>query len=275
MNFMPAIATIPAQRAVGRLDLAFAVVGGATRVQRFYQEGCSKARMPRAAGCEVVTINISGGVAGGDCLGLDLAVGPGARVSLASQAAERVYRALGPPSVISTRLQVGAGARLDYLPQETILFDRFGLERRLEVDLAANATFLGVESLVFGRRLMGETVRGGYLRDRITVTRGGKTVLRDMTRLEGDIAARLTRPAVANGAAAMACIVFAAPDAAARLAGLREVLARGGLTAGASAFDGIMVARILAPDGASLRHCMVPALNWLRDGDMPKVWGEG
>jgi urease accessory protein len=222
-----------------------------------------------------VTINISGGVAGGDCLGLDLAVGPGARVSLASQAAERVYRALGPPSVISTRLQVGAGARLDYLPQETILFDRFGLERRLEVDLAANATFLGVESLVFGRRLMGETVRGGYLRDRITVTRGGKTVLRDMTRLEGDIAARLTRPAVANGAAAMACIVFAAPDAAARLAGLREVLARGGLTAGASAFDGIMVARILAPDGASLRHCMVPALNWLRDGDMPKVWGEG
>jgi urease accessory protein len=231
--------------------------------------------MPRAAECEVVTINISGGVAGGDCLGLDLAVGPGARVSLASQAAERVYRALGPPSVISTRLQVGAGARLDYLPQETILFDRFGLERRLEVDLAANATFLGVESLVFGRRLMGETVRGGYLRDRITVTRGGKTVLRDMTRLEGDIAARLTRPAVANGAAAMACIVFAAPDAAARLAGLREVLARGGLTAGASAFDGIMVARILAPDGASLRHCMVPALNWLRDGDMPKVWGEG
>jgi urease accessory protein len=277
MNFMPVVtAMVPAQRAVGRLVLGFVRDGARTRVREFYQEGCLKARLPRAvvaARCEAVTLNISGGVAGGDVLRTSIELGDGAEVCVASQTAERVYRALEAASVVETSVMLGAGAVLDYFPQETILFDGFALRRSLEIELAADADFLGVESLVFGRRAMGEVVRRGVLRDRILLRRGGRLVLQDMTRLDGDIAAILARKAVAGGAAAMASVIFAAPDAAARLDGLRGVLGASGLVAGASCFEGVVLARILAPDGASLRNCVVNVLRACRDGRaMPRVW---
>jgi len=277
MNFMPAaLTTSRAQRAVGRLDLSFQASQGRTRIERFYQEGCLKTRLPRPADvavCEAVTLNISGGVAGGDALTTGITLAAGAQARVASQSAERIYRALDAPSRITTTIAVAAGAVLDYLPQETILFDGFALTRALEIDLAEDADFLGVESLLFGRRAMGEVVHSGDLRDRISLRRGGRMLLTDMTRLEGDIAARLARMALGNGAAAAASIIYAAPDAPARLPGLRDVLLGARAAAGATAFEGIVFARILAPDGASLRNCIIAAIQHLRDGrEMPRVW---
>ena len=265
-----------AQRAVGRLDLAFGAHGDATRIQRFYQEGCLKARLPRARRsdiCEAVLMNISGGIAGGDALTIALTLAAGARVSVATQAAERVYRALREPASVTTHITLGLGARLDYLPQETILFDGFALRRALEIELAADASFLGVESLVFGRRAMGETLRAGSLRDRISLRRDGKLLLADFTRLDGDIAALLARPAIAAGAAALATVIYAASDAAARLPAVRAALAVYGAESAATTLDGMIVARLLAPDAISLRSYLLAALRPLLDGrPFPRVW---
>jgi urease accessory protein len=277
MNFMPAaLTTSRAQRAIGRLNLSFQTRNGHTRIETFYQEGCLKARLPRPADpamCEAVTLNISGGVAGGDALTTAITLAPGAQARVASQAAERIYRALDAPSRITTTITLAAGAKLDYLPQETILFDGFSLRRALTIDLAEDADFLGLETILFGRQAMLETITTGDLRDRITLRRGGKILLQDMTRLHGDIAAQLARTAIGNGAAAMASIIFAAPDAKAQLPGLRGVLETTGLTAGATSFEGIVFARILAADGASLRHGVIAAIQHLRDlRPMPRVW---
>ncbi len=262
------------QRAVGRLALGFRRAGPATRIEKFYQEGCLKARLPRpqdAAVCEAVTMNISGGVAGGDALDVAIAAGQGAKIAVASAAAERVYRTLDAPSVIRTNIQLGPGAELHYLPQETILFDGFGLDRSLEIEMAADARYLGVESLVFGRQAMGEIVTQGWLRDRFLLRRDGKLIFQDMTRLEGDIARILSRKAVAGGAVAVASIIYAAPDAASCLAALRAGLS--GCEAGVSAFEGIVFIRILAPSAISLRICVVAALNICRNGVLlPRVW---
>ena len=95
-----------------------------------------------------MTLNISGGVAGGDELDTMVTLAPGAQLALASQAAERIYRTPGPPARIRTRLIVQDGARLDYLPQETILFDRFALDRELDIDLQGDAEFVGVETAI-------------------------------------------------------------------------------------------------------------------------------
>jgi len=276
MNFMPArqIELAVAQRAKGRLGLAFKRDGARTRIEEFYQLGCLKARLPRpvdAAVLEAVTMNIGGGVAGGDVLATRIELHSGARACVASQAAERVYRALAEPAEVSTEISVQSGAVLEYLPQETILFDGFGLNRSLEVALHGDAAFLGVESLVFGRLAMGEAVRRGALRDRIMLTRDGRLVLRDMTRLEGDISAQLGRGAVARGAMAVASIVFARADAEVYLDGVRDAL--GGAHAGASCFEGVLFARVLALNGAALRRVVVAVLNVLRDGrPMPRVW---
>jgi urease accessory protein len=276
MNFMPAAQMISrAQRAVGRLDLSFQARAGQTRIEKFYQEGCLRARVPRADEdgiCDAVTLNISGGVAGGDVLDIGISAGPGARVRVAAQAAERIYRALEAPARIQTRIRVGVGAQLDYLPQETIFFDGFGLLRSLDIELAADADFLGVETLVFGRRAMGEVLVHGSLRDKITLRRDGRLLLQDMTRLDGDVSAILARKGVAGGAMAMASVILAGPGAADRLALLRDVLEDSGLTAGASVIEGVVFARLLAP-AASLRNCVVAVLRACRDGRaLPRVW---
>jgi urease accessory protein len=279
MNFFSArhLMLPAAQRAAGRLDLAFSAAGGGTRIKTFYQQGCLKARLPRPAEaetCEAVTLNISGGVAGGDALETAISLDDGARVCVSSQAAERIYLALdADPATIATRINLGAGARLDYLPQETILFDGFALRRTLEIDLAADASFLGVESLVFGRQAMGERVTTGFLRDCITLRRDGVLVLRDMTRLDGDIEAVLARKAVAGGRIAMAALIYAAPDAPACLDDVRSMLAAQKCPAGASVLDGVLRARIVAPSASALRTCLIAALKICRNGrPLPRTW---
>ncbi len=261
-----------AQRAVGRLALAFANHGPQTRIQKLYQQGCLKTRLPRPQNpetLEAVTMNIGGGIAGGDFLATQISLGPDTSVSVSSQAAERVYRTLAEPARITTQISLGPSAALAYLPQETILFDGFALVRSLEIDLAPTATYLGVESLVFGRQAMGETIRAGTLNDKIRLRRGEKLILQDMTRLHGDIAAQLARKAIANGAIAVASLIYAAPDAAEKLPAIRAALA--GSNAGASAFEGIIFARILAPSAFSLRKCLVAALHSC-GCVLPKVW---
>ncbi len=275
----PSVAPARPQRAIGRLDISFQAdaASGQTRIKRFYQEGCLKSRLPRpvtAGVCEAVLMNISGGIAGGDALSTTVTLGAAARVCIAGQAAERIYRALGTePAFLSTHIEIGQGAALDYLPQETILFDGFRLRRALDITLAEDARYFGVESLVFGRHAMGEHLRAGALRDQILLRRGGKILLNDMIRLEGDVQALLARPALANGAAAMATVIYAAPDAATLLEPVRALLHETPCEAGASLVHGVLLARLLAPSSEMLRAAVVKMLCLCRNGSAPpRVW---
>lgn len=264
------------QRARGALRLSFRLRDGATVLDGLRQEGCLKARFPRpeaGAWAGAVTLNTSGGVAGGDVLDSRIAAGPGTRATVASQAAERLYRALpgAEPARIRTALAVAPGAELEWLPQETILFDGCAMDRALSIDLAEDARFLGVESLVFGRRAMAEEVRQASLRDLIRLRCAGRLVWHDAIRIDGPVAAELDRPASGGGARAVATLLHAGPDAAALLDSLRVALA--GYEAGASAWDGLLVARVVARDGACLRAAVVAGLAALRGGrPLPRVW---
>jgi urease accessory protein len=262
------------QRAVGELRVELRAHDGRTVLEGLRQAGCLKARFPRPEDADwssVVTLNTSGGIAGGDRLDSAFTVRSGARATIAAQAAERFYRALpgSAPSQVRTHIVVADGAAVEWLPQETILFDRCALDRRLHVELAADAWFLGVESLVFGRAAMGESVELASLRDVIRVRRAGRLLLHDAILLDSAVAATLQRAAIADGARAVATLVHVAPDAEAALEPVREALPNGG----ASAWDGMLVARVLALDGASLRASVVAALHVLRAGrPLPRVW---
>jgi urease accessory protein len=264
------------QRAWGELRVSFKRRGDATVLDGLRQDGCLKARFPRTATPDwpgAVTLNSAGGIAGGDRLATHITAGAGTTASIASQAAERVYRALpGLVAEVTTRLEVAAGAALEWLPQETILFDRCALRRRLSVELADDAWFVGVESLVFGRAAMAEQVETALLHDRISLRRGGRLLLHDAVRLEGPVAPLLRRAATGGGAAAVSTLIHAGPEAAALLDPLRAALAP--FEAGASCWDGVLLARIVAPaGGASLRRAVVAGLNILRGGrTLPRVW---
>jgi urease accessory protein len=263
------------QRAIGSLHVAVKRRGPASVLSDLRQDGCLKARFPRPVDwAEVVTLNCSGGVAGGDRLESTFEVHAGARATFASQAAERFYRALpsDPPARVRTRLTIAEGAAAEWLPQEAILFDRAALDRVLEVHLARNAWFLGVESLVFGRTAMGERVGTARLSDTIRVRRAGRLVLHDAIRLPGEVANTLDSIATARGGAAVATILHVAPDAESRLGVLRAAWEAAPAEAGASAWNGMLVGRIVARDGAALRTCVTAALAALRDGRaLPRV----
>jgi urease accessory protein len=262
------------QRAFGDLIVSMRLRDGATVLEDLRQEGCLKARFPRPVDwTETVLLNTSGGIAGGDRLSSTLAVRAGARATFAAQAAERFYRAVSEdaPSRVRTSLSVGPGASAEWLPQETILFDRCAVDRVLDVEMAPDAWFLGVETLVFGRQAMGEQVRSATLSDTIRIRRGGELLLHDAIRLRGDVASRLDRQAIGGGGRAVATLVHVARDAEARLDGVRGALA--GFEAGASAWRGMLLARIVAPDGACLRAAIVASLATFRGGrSLPRVW---
>ena len=252
--------------------------GAATVIQNLRQVGCLKARFPRGADpawLDVAMINLSGGVAGGDKLDVGFDVLAGAQVSFAAQAAERFYRALPgmAPARLRSSIAVAEGGAAEWLPQESILFDRCKLDRVLDVSLAGDARFLGLEMLVFGRAAMGERVEQANISDAFRLRRDGRILFWDMIQLHGNVGDILARPAVAQGARAIATLVMVAPTCAEFLEPLRVVLARAPAQSGASYWDGMLVVRALAESSAMLRTTMISALAVLRPGrDLPRVW---
>lgn len=208
-----------------------------------------------------VLVNTGGGIVGGDRLGTGIGVGEGAAALVVGQAAEKVYRSWGPPARIDNRLEVGAGGRLEWFPQETILFDNARLERHLRLDLAGDAAFLGGEIVVFGRRARGETMTGGALRDRWSVRRDGRVVWADAFVADPLHDALLARPALLGGARAAATLVCAARDPDGALA-----VARGQDAVACGRVGGLVVARLLDGDVPRLRARYVALWTALRAG---------
>ncbi len=263
-------------RSRGVIDISFARTSSATTLDRSFQSGCLRMRLPRRIDYDrpcAVLINTSGGIAEGDQLAQRIAWEKGARAIITTQAAEKVYRALDQGSTIRTTLTVDDGAEAEWLPQETILFDRARLTRDTQVSLGADASYLGVEAVLLGRAAMDERMSSGTLADSLRVTREGGLIYADRLRLDGAFERLLARRTIANGAIAMAVVLLVAARAATLLEPVREALAQAGGLVAASCWNGILAIRMLAPDGATLRRDLIAALAVLRDGrPLPRVW---
>ena len=270
----PATPPMPAHvRARGELRAAFAASGGVTSLMRLYEAGGLRLRCPRVSGgCEAVSINTGGGMAGGDTARLDYRLEAGARVTFTSQSAEKIYRADGAAAQVAMSLRLAAGAQAEWLPQETILFDGARLDRRLDIDMAQDASLMLLESVVFGRLAMGEELRHGRFTDRWRVRRGGRLVLAEAVRLDGPVRDLLDRPALGQGARAVAAFLIIAPNAEARLDDVRALLADAPFPHGVSAFNKMLLARLAAPSPEALRNAIVKLLSGLRGRAAPRVW---
>jgi urease accessory protein len=261
------------QRAEGRGHLAAKLFDGRTRIRELYQEGAAKIRLPDTfdASMEAVIINTSGGLTGGDRMSWSVVAGAGTRVDVTTQACEKIYKASAGTAEVSTSIEVGARARVDWLPQETILFDRASLSRRLDVDLDENAEFLAVEAVLLGRKAMGEMMETGLFRDRWRIRRSGRLIHAEELRLSDGVAALAARQAVLGGQVAFATLLYAGPLAEAYLGKVRPLVE--GPMGGASAWNDKLVVRLAAADGFSLRKILIPVISALRNGaPVPKVW---
>ena len=259
---MTATARLLAQRSTGQLDIHMER-GGPVVLK---ETGSAKVRLPRGS-VEAILINTSGGLAGGDRLAINAGAGEGAALTLTGQAAERIYRTLGPPALVDVALRAGPDARLAWLPQESIFFDGSALRRRIDVDLDEGARFIGLEAMVFGRHEMEETIRAIAVEDSWMVRRNGVPVHAERFRIvprwpEGEAAFATARAA--------ATLLVVSPEAEGLAARVRAMLSP---EDGVSAWNGKMVARLLAGDGFHLRKRLIQVLGACVGSDgLPKTW---
>lgn len=166
-------------------------------------------------------VNTAGGLVGGDAVTQKIEIGDGA-ATVTTAAAEKVYRSLGPEAQVETRLAIGPGALLEWLPQETILFDGARLDRRLTIALVPGARLLAAEMLVFGRAARAETFRRGLLRDRWHVVCEGRSLWIDALVLDAELQDRFRSPFALAGAQALGTLLVACAEPARVVADLRE-----------------------------------------------------
>lgn len=282
------------QRADGALDLRVApprAPGGLSRIADLYQHDPCRALMPVPDPGEAFTavlVTTAGGLTGGDRLRLGVTVETGADALCTPQAAEKIYRAERNSAAadIEIGLSVAAGAALEWLPQETILFDGARLDRRVGIDLRGDARLLVGDITVFGRIARGERFTAGRLFDRWQLSLDGRLLWCDATRLEeGSLDAALQHPAGFDGALAQGLILARLPEPDFGPALLRDRLRDllpaaeqpDGSLWGTTVIDGLLMVRLLDRDPARLRRQF--GLLWaaLRPGlgradAMPRHW---
>ncbi len=257
-------------RARGRVRLSVKSTPRGTALDGLHQAGSAKVVFPRAAtGLQAVTVNTAGGITGGDQFEYAFTAGEDAHLCVTTQAAERAYGAqVDQTGQLNTTLKVETGARLDWLPQETILFNTSRFTRDMRIELASNARLLFVEPLVFGRAAMGEVCTDIAFRDRVEIYRDGSPLFVDAMALIGDAQHKLQRAAL--GAGALASLVYIAPDGAGHLAAIRAGLPD---SAGATLIgDDVLHLRFLAQDSFALRAALIPVLERLTDNSLPRAW---
>ena len=268
-----AAAIFAANRARGSVTFDVHLVEGVTRRRQLHESGSLRVRFPspEAEGLSAVFVNTAGGVAGGDRFDIDIAAGEGARLTLTTAAAEKIYRAASTPAQLSISLKAAAGSHLGWLPQETILFDRARVSRQIDIDLADSASLLLCEIVVFGRAAMGERMLQGEFVDRWRIRRGGRLVFAETIRLDGDIGAKLASPAIAKGGVAVGTALIVPGDET-LVERIRTLSESFGSEVGISAWNGFAMARFCAQDAARLRADMMAVLGRASGSALPRLW---
>lgn len=270
---MTAIPRPRLQRASGESRVVFAHRDGQTRLADLYQRDPCRVLFPDPEPGEppqAILVTTSGGIAGGDSLSMAVEVGPGARALAATQAAEKVYRAVASddPCTMAVAIAVGEGATLDWLPQETIVFEGSRLKRRTVAEVAPSGSLLACEMVVLGRAASGERFTRGLLLDAWSVRRGGKLVWTDTLRVEGE-----TPSGAGFGAAnALATVIGVWDEPLPRFEQARALLGSADrVRAGVTVVNGVLVARLLG-EATLVRAATTRFLGDFRGQRLPRVW---
>lgn len=261
-------------RVTGGVNARFLRDGPRTVVASIAERGGYRLTRPStfAPHLEALQVNTGGGIVGGDRIETRYELGPGADVVHTSSSGERVYRSPGAPAWLDVQLVLAPGARLDWLPQQTIIYAGARLERSIDVDMAEDSRLLIVEALTFGRPSSVEGLAPVSLNDQWRIRRGGRLVFAEAARLSGELAETLARPAVAGGGRAAALVLLLAASASEVVEPLRRVLEGDLCETGVSAWDGLVAARILARRPGDLIATLAQAIPVLSGRAVPRVW---
>lgn len=228
--------------------------------------------------CHAIIVHPPGGIAGGDRLHLQADLEADAHALLTTPGAGKWYKANGRVAAQQLQFKLAERATLEWLPQETILFDAAQARMTTRVDLGADAKFAGWEILCFGRRAAGETFAQGSLRQRVQIWRGDDLLWNEAAHIEAGSRALLS-PLGMNGRAISATFLVAAGAVPTQvLEDCRAIVPRDGNAYGVTALPDIFAARLLGDNAEQARdyfeklwHVLRP---WYANTEMqrPRIW---
>jgi urease accessory protein len=271
--------TAPAWQA--SLRLRFGDAAGTTRLMERAHRGPLRVQKPLypegPRTCHVIVVHPPGGVVGGDRLDVALDLDPSTEVFATSPGATKWYRANGRVGAHASRqdvrLRVGAGAAMEWMPQEAIFFDDADVVLEHEVDLAPGARYIGSEILCFGRRASGEAFRSGQVRQRTRIRQAGRLLWWEQGLIRGGDA--MHSPLGMGGHSVCATMLAVGkPLPAALLAELRNA----DPTLGLSQVKSVFVARHLGHDSEAARASLLRVWQALRPhllgraASVPRIW---
>jgi urease accessory protein len=245
---------------------------GPLRVQKaLYPEG--------EAVCHAIVLHPPSGIAGGDQLDIAVDVAAAAHALLTTPGAGKWYRSAGPQAAQRLALTVADGGVLEWLPQESIIFDGARAAMTSRVELTGSARFLGWEVLCLGRRASGERFATGSLSLHTRIARDARPIWLERGRLDGgsalfDAAAGLAGFSVAGSLLASGANPDAELMAACRAIEPQEPGARVGI----SALPDLLVARYLGHSSETARHWFTGLWRLLRPvyagrpAVVPRIW---
>ncbi len=278
---MPPDDALPAQRWRARLALDFecraqrSVLAarrhdGPLVVQKpLYPEGDSV--------CHAIVVHPPAGIAGGDELEIDVRAQAGAHVLLTTPGAGKWYRTSGPWARQRVAIDAAAGARVEWLPQETIVYEAARADIRWEARIAAQTRLVAWDVVCLGRTGSGERFDRGELRLETRITRDGKPAWLERGRIEPPSPIARS-PAGLDGHSVLGTMLVAAPAIDdAWLASCREVAPRSG-DAAVTRLPGLIVARYRGDSGEAARfyfteiwkRLRVPVMG--REAIEPRIW---
>jgi urease accessory protein len=228
--------------------------------------------------CEAILVHPPGGIAGGDVLSVDVEVSTAAHALITTPGASRWYRSAGAEAAQNVRLSVARGAALEWLPQETIVFDGARASLRTQVELEREAHFVGWEVVCFGRVASGERFRTGLLTQISEIRQGGVPLFGEYARVEGGSRVLEARSGLA-GCPVSGVLLVAGRDLERPLRErLRALDAGADALAGVTSLPGVTVARYLGRSAQAARAYFVRAWSLLRPALLgrnavpPRIW---
>lgn len=261
-----------------RLELEFTSRGARTVLSRRRHFGplvVQRPFYPEGGTCHVYLVHPPGGIVGGDQVALDVELQPGAHALLTTPAATRFYRAGPHPAAVLQQEFRVHDAALEWLPQETILFDGARARSRTVVHLRGSSRFAGWEITCLGRPVNGERFTQGSLAQDLLLYQDDRPLLLDRLRLQGASAA-LDAPWGLDGSHTQGTLLLT-PAADVDANALR-VLARPGVRHGLTVVDNVVLCRALATQAEPIRQLFTDI--WLharpallgRPAIAPRIW---
>ena len=269
------------QRAEGTCRI---VLGGSekgTRIMDVYQESPTRVLFPQTGdgrAPEAVLVNTSGGVAGGDRLHSTVTALNEAAIAITTQAAEKIYGAINESAHITTALNVRDAAKVAWLPQETIVFNRARVRRETHIEVSSGTQLLALEWMVLGRAAHGEKVSAGSISDSFRVRKNGRLVWADTFLVGDDAFSHISRKALLSDSTALATLLYFGPDLEVLLQLIRDVCSSLVFHCGATLVSGLLVARMAANCSfdlkTGLRNLLQALANRFAPGPfrVPKMW---